>query len=248
MNIELPKTKLPPTRKWPKRLFLYGQPKVGKTTLLSQLDDCLIIETDPDGAVYVEALKLQVNNLEEFRQVCDAIISEGKKYKYVALDTATFLEDWCVADATNMYRSTTIGKNFDKDYPNQNVLCLPNGAGYLWLRLSFQKYINLLVTTSDYVIITGHLKDKFIGTKSNNDVAAIDIDLTGQIKRIVAAGCDAIGYLFRTVMQAPIAGQEPKQKLKVSFKTTDMVNCGSRCPYLAGQEFDFDWNKIYPKE
>lgn len=243
MSIELPTTKLPATRKHPKILFLYGQPKVGKTTLLAQLENNLIIETDPDGAAFVEALKLQVNNLAEYETVCRKIIESKKPYKYVSLDTATFLEDWCQADATKMYKNSTVGKNFTEE----NVLALPKGAGYLWLRMSFQKYINMLVPCADNIIITGHLKDKFIGKKEDNDVAAIDIDLTGQIRRIIAAGCDAIGYLYRTQSQPAVAGGEVKQKLKVSFKTTDTVNCGSRCPYLAGVDTDFSWDLIYPK-
>ena len=240
--ITLPKEKLPATRVWPKITFLYGQPKVGKTTVLAELENNLIIETDPDGAAFITGLKIQVNSLKEYTEVVQAIVAEKKPYKFVSLDTATFLEDWCVADATIMYKSTAIGKNFEGD----NVLTLPNGAGYQWLRMSFQKYINMLTQTSDHVIITGHIKDKFIGKKDNNDVAAIDIDLTGQVRRIMAAGCDAIGYLFRTQQQGATASAPKTEKLKVSFQTSDVVNCGSRCKHLAGQTFDFDWAKIYP--
>lgn len=240
--MELPKTKIPPTRRWPKILFLYGAPKCGKTTILSQLENCLIIETDPEGAAFLEALYVQVNNLSEYAEVTSQIQREKKPYKFVALDTATFLEDWCVEDATKMYKSTTIGKNFTES----NVLTLPNGAGYQWLRMSFQKHINMLVGCADNIIITGHQKDKFLGKKENVDVAAIEIDLTGQVRRIMAAGCDAIGYLYRTSMQAAVAGQEAKQKLKVSFKTSDVVNCGSRATHLAGVDTEFSWKLIYP--
>jgi hypothetical protein len=241
--ITLPKDKLPPSRVWPKILFLYAAPKTGKTTVLSQLEGNLIIETDPDGAAFVEALKIQINNLKEYTEVCQTILKEGKPYKFVSLDTATFLEDWCVEEAGNMYRSSTIGKNFPQ---NENVLTLPNGAGYLWLRMAFQKYINMLTQCANNIIITGHLKEKFIGKKEDKDVTAIEIDLTGQIRRIMAAGCDAIGYLYRTQQQGATANAPKTEKLKVSFTTSDSVNCGSRCPHLAGQTFDFDWNKIYP--
>ena len=37
----------------PKVLLLYGAPKVGKTTALSQLNDCLIIDTE-GGANMIE--------------------------------------------------------------------------------------------------------------------------------------------------------------------------------------------------
>jgi GTPase SAR1 family protein len=242
--ITLPKEKLPATRVWPKILFLYGQPKVGKTTILAELENNLIIETDPEGAAFVNALKIQVNSLSEYTEVCQQIVAEKKPYKFVTLDTATFLEEWCVADATIMYKNTTIGKNFTE----ASVLTLPQGAGYLWLRMSFQKYINMLTSTADHVIITGHQRDKFLGQKKDTDVTAVEIDLTGQIRRIIAAGCDAIGYLYRTQLQGATASAPKTEKLKVSFKTSDTVNCGSRCPYLAGVEMDFDWNKIYPPQ
>ena len=42
--MELPKTKVKASRKSPKNMIIYGAPKIGKTTVLSQLDDCLIID------------------------------------------------------------------------------------------------------------------------------------------------------------------------------------------------------------
>ena len=49
----------------PKVMLLYGAPKVGKTTALSQLEDCLIIDTE-DGANMVEGYIESVNNREDF--------------------------------------------------------------------------------------------------------------------------------------------------------------------------------------
>ena len=37
----------------PKILLLYGAPKVGKTTMLSELDKCLILDTE-DGSRMIE--------------------------------------------------------------------------------------------------------------------------------------------------------------------------------------------------
>ena len=47
----------------PKVLLLYGAPKVGKTTMLSKLDDCLIIDTEK-GTNMLEAYVQEVNNRE----------------------------------------------------------------------------------------------------------------------------------------------------------------------------------------
>ena len=52
-NMALKKTKRKAISTNPKVMLLYGAPKVGKTTALSQLDDCLIIDTE-GGANMVE--------------------------------------------------------------------------------------------------------------------------------------------------------------------------------------------------
>ena len=48
----------------PKTMLLYGAPKVGKTTALSQLDDCLIIDTE-GGANMIEGYIETVNSRAE---------------------------------------------------------------------------------------------------------------------------------------------------------------------------------------
>ena len=86
--ITLPKQKVKATRKSPKNMVIYGPPKIGKTTALSQLDDCLIIDLE-DGSDMVDALKVQVNDLSELTEVGKAIMKEGRPYKYIAIDTIT---------------------------------------------------------------------------------------------------------------------------------------------------------------
>lgn len=245
MSITLPTTIIPPSRITPRFIFLYGQPKVGKTTALSQLGaECLLIQTDDGGADYISACKIQVNSYDEFMEVCSEIIkkkrTDGKNpYKYVALDTTTKLEDWCEDDATKQYKNSSMGKKFDGD----SVLDLTStggfSPGYRWLRISFQVAMNQLMKTADNIIATGHIRDKLIGKKDNAEVSAQDIDLTGQIRRMVCAGANAIGYLYRT------ATQDGVERLRVNFKTREYINCGSHCKYLAGQDFEFNWDRIY---
>lgn len=117
----------------PVALILYSAPKVGKTTLVSTLDDCLILDLE-NGTKYLEALKVKVDNLEQLDTVCreleDYYKKHGKfKYRRIAVDTITKLEDWCEPLAKKIYQSTPIGKNFDKDKQGISVLSLPNGAG-----------------------------------------------------------------------------------------------------------------------
>ena len=63
--MELPKKKVKASRKSPKNMIIYGPPKIGKTTVLSQLNDCLIIDLE-DGSDMVDALKVKVQHTKMF--------------------------------------------------------------------------------------------------------------------------------------------------------------------------------------
>ena len=110
--MELPKKKVKASRKSPKNMIIYGPPKIGKTTVLSQLDDCLIIDLE-EGSDMVDALKVKVSSLKELAEVGKAIVKEGKPYKYVAIDTISKLEEWCEDEAKKLYMTTPMGKNFE---------------------------------------------------------------------------------------------------------------------------------------
>ena len=64
--MELPTKKVKASRKSPKNMIIYGAPKIGKTTVLSQLDNCLIIDLE-DGSDMLDALKVKANSLKELQ-------------------------------------------------------------------------------------------------------------------------------------------------------------------------------------
>lgn len=224
-----------------KRLVIYSKPKAGKTSLIAELDDCLLIDFEK-GAGYVTAMKVEVNNLKELSETVKALQDkkkEGKTYKYIALDTATQLEEIAKQLALKMYKETVIGKSFKED----DVLKLPQGAGYYWVREAFFKILDMIAPLTDHLIILGHLKDKKLND-TGEIVDSATIDLTGKIKSMICAKSDAIGYLFRRDNQTII-----------SFKSNDEVTCGARPEHLRNQEivvaemiegkYISYWDKIY---
>ena len=231
-ELVLPKKVIKAARKSPKNMIIYGPPKIGKTTALSQLENCLIIDLE-DGSDMVDALKIKVNSLAELAKVGQAIISEGKPYKYIAIDTITQLEVWCEEEAKKMYQETPMGKNFDPQNKGLSVLSLPQGAGYLWLRKAFMKWFFRLSKLADHVIFVGHLKDKYL-TKNGKEVKAGDLSLSGKLREITCANADAIGLVYR--------GQETT---KISFDSTNDDTAGSRCEHLRGLDAELDWSKIF---
>ena len=99
----------------PKTLLLYGAPKVGKTTALSQLKDCLIIDTE-GGANMIEGYIESVKNRDELIAILKEA-QEGHEYKYVAIDTIDKIATWaeqavCKEENVAAVQDLAFGKGF----------------------------------------------------------------------------------------------------------------------------------------
>ena len=244
-GIVLPTAPVPSTTKSPENLIIYSKPKTGKTTMLSKLKDCLIIDLER-GTNKIDAMKVQASNLNELQDIIKAVKASDHKYRYVAVDTITELEAWCEWDATTMYMKTPMGKNFNRaQHPKtgemkvlpknqwESVLGLQKGAGYLYLRNSFKKWMNILLTLAPHVIFVAHVKDA-MAEKKGKEVAVKDLDLTGKLKMITAQKADAIGYVYWE-------GEE----LMICFQSKDGIEANSRCEHLKNTTLPFKWENIF---
>lgn len=243
-KIVLPTKKVEAATKSPENLIIFSKPKVGKTSLFSQLDNCLILDLE-GGTKYVEAMKIEAKSVEDIKEIGEAILAEGKPYKYIAVDTITALEEMCIPYAEIIYSRTSMGKNwFTQSKPQYgNILNMPNGAGYPYLREAFTKIIEYIKTWSSRVILCGHIKDVLL-EKNGTEFNSMDLDLTGKLKRITTSQSDAIGYLYRKGNQNIL-----------TFKTSDEVSCGARPNHLRNQEIVVSemidgelktyWDKVY---
>ena len=69
MEIKLPTEIEEPTRVNPKTMLIYAIPKAGKTTVLAQLPDSLLIELEPGGADYVAARKFVIDGVDPVQNI-----------------------------------------------------------------------------------------------------------------------------------------------------------------------------------
>lgn len=245
MEIILPKTKVPRSTSSPENLIIFSKPKVGKTTLFADLEDCLILDLEK-GSKYVEALKISASSTEEIMAIGKQIKADGFPYKYVAVDTITALEEMCIPLAEQLYAQSAQGKNWHTDGKPKygSILNMPQGAGYPWLREAMTKVTNYIKMWAPRTIFAGHVKDILL-EKNGTEFSAMDLDLTGKLKRIMTSQSDAIGYLYRK-----------GDTNMLSFKTKDDVSCGARPEHLRNKEFQIsqinsdgqiqvDWSQIF---
>jgi len=254
-DIKLPLQKVKATSQSPSNLIIFSKPKTGKTELFAALPDCLILDLEK-GSRYVDAMKIEANSVNEIIAIGQQIIKDGKPYKYIVIDTVTALETMCIDYAEILYSKKPMGKkwflkdakgNLDRTSGKKqygNILNLPNGAGYSYLREAVTKVIEFVKTLAPHIILSAHIKDIQL-EKAGAEFTASDIDLTGKIKRILASQSDAIGYLYRK-----------KKNLNVlTFATTDAVACGARPKHLSNAEIEISemkdgklithWDKVF---
>tara|TARA_R110002012_G_scaffold220954_1_gene392576 strand:+ start:958 stop:1629 length:672 start_codon:yes stop_codon:yes gene_type:complete len=205
----------------PKVMLLYGAPKVGKTTALSKLNDCLIIDTE-GGANMVDGYIEQANNREQLIEILKEA-KDGHDFKYVAIDTIDKIADWAEKTVCQEEQVTAIAD-------------LAFGIGFALVREKVLNTVNVFKEIFPHVIIIGHRKWARAVVDSKAIVEPESLDLTGKLKNMLMADSDAIGYVYR---------DDEKGNLMVSFKANDALEAGSRSPHLRGKEMQLDWKKIY---
>ena len=218
----LKKAKRKPVSVNPKILLLYGAPKVGKTTMLSKLNDCLVIDTE-SGSHMLEGYFQSVNSKEELLEFYKEA-TDGHEYKIFALDTIDKLVEWTSKDVI-------------KEMGVEDIADLPYGKGFGMVRERVLNNIKKLQSLCPKTIIVGHRKTA-AAVDNSTAVEPESLDLSGKLKNQLMAQSDAIGYMFR--------GDE--DELMISFQAGVALEAGSRCEHLKGKVFPFDWKKIYKKE
>lgn len=256
----IPLKPIGPEEQSPSNLIIFSKPKVGKTTIVSKLPDCLILGFEK-GSKFITGLKIEVESIDHLKKIAAEIKQykeeHGKSpYKYVAIDTATALEEMGAVYGEYLYSKTLPGKNwFKKDSDGKlaadsgkkkygNLESMPDGAGYRFIREGVMQLINIIKTFAPRLIILAHIKEIYLD-KDGVTFTTSDLDLGGKLKRIITSSSDAIGYLYRK-----------GNKNILSFKTKEDVACGARPAHLRNKEvvisellendeFVTHWNEIY---
>lgn len=244
MAIILPKDRRIATEKNAKFMVLFGKPKAGKTTAVSFLDNCLLIDVNKGGSDYVDGMILKASNLKELKEIANAIKEAGCPYEKIAIDTATDLEDMIMPLAIHLYKQTPMGRNWGNKPGEDDIRKLPNGAGYLYIREAYKQVLDWFKPLCKYFILLGHCNDKLIN-KDGKELVEMELDLSGKLKRIISAEADALGYIYRD-----------KNKTMITFNGGGDSIVEARPKHLKGKEFvllesdeegniSHNWDKIY---
>ena len=241
--IVLPTEKVKAKVSNPRFLIIFGKPKSGKTTIVSELENNLIIDLE-GGSQFLDALSVQARNVADLGEIAAAIRQKNKEcngffYKHITIDNATRLEEMTLSYALTLYNQTPMGKSYRGD-----VRMLPNGAGWFYIRQAVRKVIDMFRELCEEFILVGHTKDKLVN-KEGEELSEMQLDLAGILSDIICGEADAIGYVYRK-----------KNQTLISFQGGENNIVEARAPHLRGKtvviaesdesgKITTDWNKIY---
>lgn len=243
----------------PSPLLVFGKPKIGKTTAIAALENCLVINLE-DKIQTTDGMITFAKDLPTLKQILVAIKEAGNPYKYLAIDTLTKLEEFCIPEAEKLYMKTPMGKDswIKKDDNGKllptcgkakygSIIFLPNGSGYQYVRAAFQKITTMVEQCADNIIYIAHVKDTNI-LKDGAEFTSSDINLLGKNKQSISAAAQAIAFMTRI-----------GKKNYLCFQPGDDVLSGCKIKRLDGKEiliseYDEDdnlithWDEVYIEE
>jgi hypothetical protein len=134
----------------PRRVFIYGQPGVGKSTFASQAPDCVFLPIE-DGLNDIDCVRTeQIQSWPDFLNIMRELMNEEHKFKWVAVDSVDWLEklifdDICKANSV------------------KSIANIPYGNGYKMLYVYWKKVtdgFDILRKKGVNVLMLGHSMTK----------------------------------------------------------------------------------------
>lgn len=165
-------------------LFIYGNPKIGKTTMLSGFPNALLLATEPG----YKSLKIDYEDITSWQQFKDETVpsllkdkSLKKKYATLCIDTIDLLANLCIAYVCG---------EADIDHISEEKW----GKAYDRLKKEFESEINKLFMSDYGLVFTSHTKITELSNFSGS-ISKVIPTLNNQCRSILIPKIDIIGCL-----------------------------------------------------
>lgn len=215
----LPKTRTQKEKNYLKKLyFIFGDPKIGKSTLVAHLgddnDNKILFFCTESGHSFLEIYKYKMLNdkkeeveplcWEHFLDCCREMVTQEHDFKMIAIDTIDNLWDWCSAYVLNKHCV---------EHPSD----LPFGKGYSLIREEFLKPIKYLSQIGMGMAFLSHAKtvEKELGPRK---ITYTTSTLPNTAAKTIHGISDYIFYLH-----SDLEGNR-----LIQTKGTELVNAGDR--------------------
>jgi len=166
-------------------MLVYGRPKIGKSTLCSNIDKALFIATEP-GLNHLEVYKQNVTNWEQVCSVVGDIINQEHDFSTIIIDTV---------DNMVMFCSQWVCKANNIDYPGD----MPHGKGWSMVTAELKRVLTALSQQPYGLIMIGHSKVEEVETKTKK-YSRVELNIGGKNSNIIKDLADIILFMDSEVI------------------------------------------------
>lgn len=195
-------------------IYIYGSPKVGKTTLAKDMG-ALILSCEDGTRAMTGAYSQIIKSWGDIKAIA-RYAKDPKfkaKYKAIAVDTADIATSLCEKYVCQQADVDSIGK-------------IPYGAGWSRYKKEFEDTFRALALEGYAILFISHDKTQQI-TKSNGDTYdRIGPTVSDSLNRAVMNMCDIIGYAYQ---------EENSEDRYLILRGSNSIIAGSRFPYMASK-------------
>lgn len=179
-TLSLPTSKSEPVETVEKATWLiYGEKKIGKTSLASMFDGAMFLMTEPGG----KGLSIFQRDVLNWKEFCEynRLLSKSKDFNTVVVDTSDNLYKLCFEH---------VCKTQGVDHPSEA------GYGSVWdkIRSEFRREVSRLMMSGKGVVFISHAKVARFERRSGTAFDKVTTTMQAAASEIISAYVDIIGY------------------------------------------------------
>ena len=195
--------------------YIYGAPKVGKTTLGSEMPKPLLLAFERGynalGGVYAQ----DITSWSEFKQVVRELKKAEVKESFstVIIDTVDVAAGYCEKYVCN--QNSVDGLN-----------AIPYGQGWTLLKKEFEDTFRTITQLGYAVYFIAHYKEGSFKKQDGTEYSIIRPSVSDAYNRIIENMADIYGYMY-------ISNQDGVSSRRIRLRSEDdTIRCGCRFKYI----------------
>ena len=214
-------------------VFLYGDPKSGKTTIATKFPRHLLLAFEKGYNAIPGAMAQPINSWADFRKVLKQLKDENVKAKFetIIIDTADIAYDLC-----EKYICSN-AKRPDGGFGVDAIGDIPFGKGYTLVAKEFDECLRSIVQMDYGLVLISHAVDKTFKDEQGLEFNQIVPTLGSKPRNIVSRMCDVIGY------SRAVQVEDGSLQTKLFMRGTPRYVAGSRFKYTPDY-IDFNYNSL----
>ena len=215
--------------------LIYGQPKIGKTTLAASFPDVFFIDLEEGASEIDGVIVSKPKSLDELSEVLEGLEGPyGKKFATIVIDSIDVVYDW-IEQETCLDLSKKFKMKID------NIGEGPNGADWAEARKRLLGFVQAWRQLGKTIVFIAHAKS-VMSEKGAITQKARTIDLPGKLAHRFPAKVDHIAFCYAE-KEKDSRGKTTISRF-ISFQPYEDLEAGSRCKELQGQIVPMSFDAI----